>query len=268
MHTKEDIKNGNHANKGKRDPNDLGRSPNPLASPCLHKVSSATQWDTTQKNQHKFLTSEQNHFPIACSVNNDKQILQLNLLSNFSFKKFRCEHSSRNLILRNFFIVQRPHKKSSIEKYDNQNCPWVHANIFACSNFLGIEPSIDSGTKIQHFQSPTHLLVLLFTVRKIQVTYNNNRDATWQGQKPKIALWFYTLLNGNKIQNNIQSINVVEAVKHAIHKQIPLYPECITKEIGQCTDSSVQVDSSLLAQKLEKEKLENFQVIWMKKNQN
>jgi hypothetical protein len=60
----------------------------------------------------------------------------------------------------------------------------------------------------------------------------------------------------------------VEAVKHAIHKQIPLYPECITKEIGQCTDSSVQVDSSLLAQKLEKEKLENFQVIWMKKNQN
>jgi hypothetical protein len=50
----------------------------------------------------------------------------------------------------------------------------------------------------------------------------------------------YTLLNGNKIQNNIQSVNVLEAVKHAIHKQIPLYPRCITKEIGQRTDSSVK----------------------------
>jgi hypothetical protein len=92
-------------------PNDLGRSPNPLASTCLHKVSSATQWDTTQKNQHKFLTSEQNHFPISCSGNNDNQILQLNLLSNFSFKTFQCEHSSRNLLLPNFFMIQRSHKK-------------------------------------------------------------------------------------------------------------------------------------------------------------
>jgi hypothetical protein len=123
MHIREDIKNDNHANKGKRDPNDLGRSPNPLASTCLLKVSSATQWDTTQKNQRKFLTSEQNHFPISCSVNNDNQILQLNLLSNFSFKTFQFEHSSRNLILCKKIMVQRPHKKSSIEKYDNQNCP-------------------------------------------------------------------------------------------------------------------------------------------------
>jgi hypothetical protein len=115
MHTKEDIKTDNHANNRKRDPNDLGRSPNPLASPCLHKVSSATRWDTTQKNQHKFLTSEQNHFPISCSVNNDNQILQLNLLSNFSFKTFQCEHSSRNLILRYFFMVQRPHKKLALK---------------------------------------------------------------------------------------------------------------------------------------------------------
>jgi hypothetical protein len=50
----------------------------------------------------------------------------------------------------------------------------------------------------------------------------------------------YTLLNGNKIQNNIQSVNVLDSVKHAIHKRIPLYPKCITKEIGQCTDSSVK----------------------------
>jgi hypothetical protein len=50
----------------------------------------------------------------------------------------------------------------------------------------------------------------------------------------------YTLLNGNKIQNNIQSVNVLEAVKHAIHKRPPLYPKCITKEIRQCTDSSVK----------------------------
>jgi hypothetical protein len=65
----------------------------------------------------------------------------------------------------------------------------VHANIFACGNFFGIEPSIDSGTKIQHFQYPTHLVVLLYTMQKIQVTHNNNnRDATWQGEKPKIAL--------------------------------------------------------------------------------
>jgi hypothetical protein len=50
----------------------------------------------------------------------------------------------------------------------------------------------------------------------------------------------YTLLNGNKIQNNIQSVNVLVAVKHAIHKRTPLYSKCISKEIGQCTDSSVK----------------------------
>jgi hypothetical protein len=68
----------------------------------------------------------------------------------------------------------------------------VHANIFACSNFFGIEPSIDSGTKIQHFQSPTHLLVLLYTLRKIQVTDNNNRDATWQGKKTRLLYDLYS----------------------------------------------------------------------------
>jgi hypothetical protein len=67
----------------------------------------------------------------------------------------------------------------------------------------------------------------------------------------------YTLLNGTKIQNNIQSVNVLEAVKHAIHKRIPLCPKCITKEIGQCTDSSVKStckkhDITSLRRKIEK----------------
>jgi hypothetical protein len=44
--------------------------------------------------------------------------------------------------------------------------------------------AIANGTKIQRFQFPTHFLVILYIVVKIQVTQNNNRNATWQGQKP------------------------------------------------------------------------------------
>lgn len=102
----------------------------------------------------------------------------------------------------------------------------VYTNIFACSNFFGIEPSIYSGTKIQHFQSPTHLLVLLYPVWKIQVTHNNNRDATWQGQKPNIALWFILCWMGTKYkttfnlwmswtQLNMQSIKEYPCTQNA-----------------------------------------------------
>jgi hypothetical protein len=52
-----------------------------------------------------------------------------------------------------------------------------------------MKPSIANGTKIQHFQFPTHLLVILYIVVKIQVTHNNNEDATWQGKKPIDSRW-------------------------------------------------------------------------------
>jgi hypothetical protein len=52
-----------------------------------------------------------------------------------------------------------------------------------------MKPSIANGTKIQHFQFPTHLLVILYIVVKIQVTHNNNGDATWQGKKPIDSKW-------------------------------------------------------------------------------
>lgn len=79
------------------------------------------------------------------------------------------------------------------------------------------------------------------------IYYAKNPGHTQQQQRCNMARrktqdcsLIYTLLNGTKIQNNIQSVNVLEAVKHAIHKRIPLCPKCITKEIGQCTDCSVK----------------------------
>jgi len=53
------------------------------------------------------------------------------------------------------------------------------------NNFYGKRHSIANGTKIPHFQFPTHLLMILYIVVKIQVTYNN-KDATWQEKNPLI----------------------------------------------------------------------------------
>jgi hypothetical protein len=151
MHTKEHIKNEDHANKGKRDPNDLGRSPNPLASPWLHKVSSATQWDTTQKNQRKFLTSEQNHFPISCTVNNDNQILQLNLLSNFSFKTFQCEHSSRTSYFDIFLWYKGLTKKLALKNMITKIALECMQIFLLAAIFLALNPLLTVEPKFSTF---------------------------------------------------------------------------------------------------------------------